>query len=112
VPIVAVKSLRIAVAIFSSLEAFLNGRGFTQAAKCETVSVSRVNRCGISVRNSSQYRHLHESARLKLMKSVPGGEEDIERDRDCADGAATIKRKIIEFDPNHMIRWHWFDESP
>jgi hypothetical protein len=76
------------VSIFSSLEGFLNGYGLIQAAECEPVSLSRVNGCGISVRNSSQYRHLHESAQLKLMKSVPGGEEDIERGGDCADARA------------------------
>jgi hypothetical protein len=85
---VAVDRLRIAVAIFSSLEAFLNGDGFTQTAECEPVSVCWVNGCGISVRNSSQYRHLHESAQLKLMKSVQGGEEDIERGGDCANRGA------------------------
>jgi hypothetical protein len=84
---VAMKSLRIAVPIFSSLEAFLNGYGFPEAAECEPVSVSRVKGCSILVPNSSQYRHLHESAQLKLMENVPGSEEDIERGEECADGA-------------------------
>jgi hypothetical protein len=59
-------------AIFSSLEQFLNDNWFAQASAYKQASISTVNPCGTSVRNSDQYRHMHKSLYLKLTEAVPG----------------------------------------
>jgi hypothetical protein len=76
-------------AVFSSLEEFLNGYGF---ASCKPASVSTLNDCCASVRNSSQYRHMQESAQPKLKRLYQGGEEGVEQRHAEADQCLHVAR--------------------
>jgi hypothetical protein len=55
--------------------------------------VSLVNDCYASIRNSTWYPTMHESAQLKLTEFARSDEEGAERGEGCADGGSDDRMK-------------------